>query len=145
MTCMSDFWFTSFQTFGINNMLPNKQKLISGYIGNIFPLTRHDVSQLRHLALETNQHIYGHKRNILSEFSMKELICIYDKTNLCDDAIFEISLMTYCSKSTLKGYQQTFPDFIGSLKKIESESGCCDLLDVDIDMPEVDQVQYMVK
>ena len=62
-------------------------------IGIIFLVTRHDASQPRRLTLEANEHTYSHWRNILREFNTKKLICIYDKTKVRNDAIFESGLV----------------------------------------------------
>ena len=80
-------------------------------------MTRHDVSQSRCLTSEANEHTYGHWRNILNEFNTEQLICIHYGTNIRNYAIIESDLVTYCSKTTLKEYQNKFTEFLDSLKK----------------------------
>ena len=114
-------------------------------IGIIFLVTRHDVSQPRYLTSEANEHTYGHCRNILSEFNIEKFICIHNKTNIRNDDIFESGLAAYRYKTTLKGYQNKFPQFIDSLKKAASTSVCYGPLNVDLDMPAVDKLWDTVR
>ena len=51
-----------------------------------------------------------------------------------NDSIFESGLVTSLSKTTLKGYQHTFPEFLDNLKKAARKSGFCGPLNVDLDM-----------
>ena len=98
-------------------MLGNKCNMMLENIETIFLVTRYDVSQPSHLNSKANEHTYGHWSNILSEFNMNQPIHIHHKKKNQNDDIFESCFVTSRSKTTLKGYQQTFTEFIDSLKK----------------------------
>ena len=86
--------------------MPFSQKKLNMMLETIvivFLVRRHDVYQPMRLALEENEHTYVHLMNTLSELNMEKLIFIHDKKNICNDAIFESGLVTYFSKTTLKG------------------------------------------
>ena len=134
MTYMSTVWFTSLQTYGSNNMLPNKHNMKLETIGIIFLVTRHDVSQPRRLTSDSNEHTYGHWRNIFSEFNMETIICINDKINIQNDAIFDSGIIKYCSKTKLSVYQKTYAEFIDSLMNAASKLGCCGPLNIDLEI-----------
>ena len=52
---------------------------------------------------------------------MDQLICIHDKTNIQNNAIFECGIVSSGSKTTLKGYHKKFPEFPENLNKAESK------------------------
>ena len=81
----------------------------------------------------------------MREFNTKKLICIYDKTKVRNDAIFESGLVISLSNTTLKEYQKTFLEFLDSLKKVALKTVCCGPLNFDLDMPLVYQLWDMVK
>ena len=52
---------------------------------------------------------------VLRKFNMDHFIHIVQKTNIRIDAIFQSGLVTSRSKSTFKGCQNTFSDFLDSM------------------------------
>ena len=63
---------------------------------------------------------------------------IIGKSDIRNNAIFEINLVTHRSKSAFKGYQQTFPDFLEAMaSNIPANSGG---VNVNLVEPAVDQV-----
>ena len=76
---------------------------------------------------------------------MEQLISIHDNKNIKNYAIFEGGLVTFRSKTTLKGYHQMFTEFFDSLKKAAPKLGGCEPLNVNIYMSEVDKLWETVK
>ena len=69
-TYMSTFWFTYLHTSDSNTMLPNKLNVMLETIGIFFLVTSHDIYQPICLTSESNDHTYGHWRNIFSELNI---------------------------------------------------------------------------
>ena len=134
-------WFTSFHTSG-STMMANKRNMILETVGVLFLVTRSDVSQPRRCTSESNEHTYGCWRQILREFNMEQLIRIVCKNKIRNDAIFESNLVTSRSRNTFKGYQQSFPEFIESLKKASASLNDCECgpVEIDLTMPAANQL-----
>ena len=47
---------------------------------------------------------------------MEQLICIVQKSNVNNDALFESQLVTSRSGTTFRGYQQTYPECLYAMK-----------------------------
>lgn len=115
----STLWFTSFHTSG-STMMANKRNMTMETIAVLFLVSRSDVSQPRRTTSEANEHTYGNWRQFLREFTIEQLIRIVDKQQLKMNAIFESNLAVSRDKGG-KGYQQTMPEFIKSLKLASSK------------------------
>lgn len=75
-------------------MIANMKNITLECIAILMLVTRGDVSQLRRLTSESNEHTYGIWRTILREFTLAQLIAIVDKQLLKINAIFESGLAT---------------------------------------------------
>jgi hypothetical protein len=75
---------------------------------------------------------------------MEQLIRIVDKSNIRLESIFQSGLVTSRSKTTFKGYQQTFPEFILALQA-GSDGVSGGPVEIDLDEPAVDQLWEEVK
>ena len=71
-----------------------------------------DVSQPGLFNSDPNDHVYGIWRQIIREFNMAQLVCIFDKKRIKMKAIFESDLLTPSSTSDLKVCQETLPEFV---------------------------------
>ena len=98
----------------------------------------------RRLTSECNEHTYGFWRMILREFNVEQLIRIVDRSNIRLEAIFQSNLVTARTHTSFKGYQQTFPEFLDTLKK-GSVGATTGPVNVDDDKPAVDQLWDEVK
>ena len=76
---------------------------------------------------------------------MRQHICIHDKRKNWNYAIPESGILVSLYNTTFKGYKQTFPEFLDSLKKAPLKTGCCVSLYVDFYRPEFDQLWYTAK
>ena len=64
-------------------MLHNERNMCLETIGALFLFPRSDVSEVRRLTSESNEHTYGMRRMILHEFNMEQLIRIFWKNYFC--------------------------------------------------------------
>ena len=74
---------------------------------------------------------------VLRELKMEQLIRILQKTNICFDAIFQRGLITSRSKSTFRGYQNTFSNFLDSMIAGSKMAGH---VDIDVNETAVNQL-----
>jgi len=136
-------WFTSFHCPG-STMLANKRNMLLESIGLLFLFPRSDVLHPRRLTSECNEHTYGFWRMMLREFNVEQIIRIVDRSNIRLEAIFASNLVTARSHTSFKGYQQTFPEFLKTLKQ-GSAGATPGPVHVDNDKPAVDQLWDEVK
>jgi hypothetical protein len=135
-------WFASFHTSG-STMLANKHNMVLETFGLLFLVTRDDVSQLRRVTSECNEHIYGNWRQILREFNMEQLIDLVNKVSIRTEAIFRSGLLEWRGKSSGGGYQSTTGDFVKSLQDMASCEGLstmCGSVHVNLECSAVDQL-----
>ena len=142
-TWMSFLWFSSFHTSG-STMMINKRNMAMETVAVLFLATRTDVSQLRRCTSEGNEHFYGSLRQILREFTAEQLIRIVAKQELRMNATFEGHLLTSRSAG-LKGYQQTYAEFISTIKTAAENKPPVGPVDVDLATPAVTQLWPRVK
>jgi hypothetical protein len=60
------------------------------------------------------------------KFNMDQFICIVQKTNIKNDAIFSSLLKTCGSRDRLGGYQSTFQEYVESLRNDNQDDKQCD-------------------
>jgi len=125
-------------------MFANKRNMLVESIGLLFLLPRSDVLHPRRLTSECNEHTYGFWRMMLREFNVEQIIRIIDRSNIRLDAIFLSNLVTARNHTSFKGYQQTFPEFLDTLKK-GSAGATAGPVHVNNDEPAVDQLWDEVK
>ena len=125
-------------------MMANKRNMLLESIAILFLVTRSDVSHPRQTTSECNEHTYGFWQMLLKEFNMEQLIRIVEKADIKLSAIFKAGLVTARTKTSFKGYQQTFPDFLASLQD-GSDGALAGPVDVDLDKKAVDQLWDEVK
>lgn len=119
--------------------MANKRNMTMETIAVLFLVSRSDVSQPRRTTSEANEHTYGNWRQFLREFTIEQLIRIVDKQQLKMNAIFESNLAVSRDKGG-KGYQQTMPEFIKSLKLASSKRPPTGPVEVDLNESAVTQL-----
>ena len=62
----------------------------------------------------------------MNELDIMQLIQLVHKTNIHTEAISNGNLVTSISNATLHGYQQTFPEFVQSIKAEVKQKDCVD-------------------
>ena len=100
--------------------MTNKRNVTMETLSVMFIVSGSDVSQPRRCTYESNDHFYGMCIQILKEFNMEHLVHIADKQRLKMKNIFNSDLLTSSTTSDFKGYNETFPDFLVSLKAAAS-------------------------
>ena len=79
---------------------------------------------------------------------MEQLVRIFYKKRLITKAIFNSYILTSRLKSAFKGYKETFPKYVVSLKASASILPPSDPINVDPDTPEVIQpcpyIKYII-
>ena len=117
-------------------MMANKRNMMLESVAILFLVTRSDVTQARRGTSEANEHTYAAIRGIIREFTIEQLVQIVEKLNLKMEAIFNGNLATSRSNTGGSGYQQTFPDFINSLRAATIE--VCPLVGpVEVDLDDI--------
>ena len=119
-------------------MIANMKNIVLECIGVLMLVARADVSQLRRVTSEGNEDTYGIWRQIQREFTLEQLIGIFDKQLLKVNAIFESGLSF--SKAHAKGYLKTFPDYANSLKTASAKQPPSGPVEVDLEDVAVTQV-----
>jgi len=79
-----------------------------------FLTARSDVSHPMLLTSECNEHTFGGWRNIQREFTVLEVTEIEEKRRVKMDAVHKSDLTLVRDKSSVKGYQATFHEFLKS-------------------------------
>ena len=100
---------------------------------------RKTLNSRKRMRLKLKTNTYGNWRQFLREFTIEQLIRIVDKQQLKMNAIFESNLAVSRDKGG-KGYQQTMPEFIKSLKLASSKRPPTGPVEVDLNESAVTQL-----
>jgi hypothetical protein len=103
---MSMILFTSLT--GVN--ITPKRNMVSETISNIFIVMRSDIQNPRYCTSEPAEHGFGNTRRSQREFTCSDFASHVEKENRRMKTMFEGELSP--SREQLKGYQETFLDFI---------------------------------
>jgi hypothetical protein len=84
--------------------------MVSETISNISIVMRSDIQNRRYCTSEPAEHGFGNTRRSQREFTCSDFASHVEKENRCMKTMFEGELSP--SHEQLKGYQETFLDFI---------------------------------